>query len=247
MNQRILTSLTLMSFLLSCLPAIAQTSSTVVQQSQTKTVVYRNTITNLNRAKNYARQAAEERNGGLQRYRAEASMHGPVEKTRFVENSDGTVTFTFYGGAPGAAPTIESVVTVAINSWRSVINYNGAIRAARGTTQVVVGNNGATVVRPSGQTTTVTYRNTITNLNRAKNYARQAAEERNGGLQRYRAEAIMHGPVQKTRLVENNDGTVTFTFYGGAPGATPTIESVVTVAMSGWRTVVNYNGAIRSR
>ncbi len=243
MKKSFLTTLTLATVAITGLPVGAQSSSqTIEQRMQTTTVTYRNTIANLNRAKNYARQAAEERNGGLQRYRAEAIMHGPVEKTRFVENDNGTVTFTFYGGTPNAAPTIESVVTVAINGWRTFVDYNGAIRRVQGLPSSV---NGSQTVTQTTQTTTVTYRNTIANLNRAKNYARQAAEERNGGLQRYRAEAIMHGPVEKTRFVENSDGTVTFTFYGGTPNARPTIESVVTVAISGWRTRVDYNGSIR--
>lgn len=128
MNQLFLISLTLTAITLTPFSVFAQNNQTTERRTQTTTVVYRNTIPNLNRAKNYARQAAEERNGGLRYYQAEALMHGPVEKTRFVENSDGTVTFTFYGGAPGAAPTIESVVTVAINGWKTYVNYNGPIR-----------------------------------------------------------------------------------------------------------------------
>jgi len=56
-------------------------------------------------------------------------MHGPVEKTRFVENEDGSVTFTFYGSAPGSPKySVETVVTVLINGWKSRILYNGPIR-----------------------------------------------------------------------------------------------------------------------
>ncbi|OLP19684.1 hypothetical protein BST81_03840 [Leptolyngbya sp. 'hensonii'] len=90
-----------------------------------------------------------------------------------------------------------------------------------------------------------TYQNSITVLNRAKNYARQAAEKRNGGLQNYRAEDKMHGPADQTGVVENDDGSVTFTFYGGKPTAEPTIESVVTVEINGWQTRIDYNGPIR--
>ena len=94
-------------------------------------------------------------------------------------------------------------------------------------------------------TTTTTYRDTISSLSRAKNYARQVAEKINGGLQVYRAEAMMHGPVEETHYVENSDGTVTFTFYGGRPGfTTPTVESVVTVNMTTGETHVDYNGEI---
>ncbi len=109
------------------LPVVtSSTTSTVTSSSST--TVFRNSIANLNRAKNYARQAAEERNGGLRVYRAEAKMHGPVRETGLVENPDGTVTFRFYGGAPAAPPSIESVVTVEINGWRTRIDYNGPIR-----------------------------------------------------------------------------------------------------------------------
>ncbi len=104
----------------------SSTTSTVTTSSST--TVFRNSMANLTRAKNYARQAAEERNGGLRVYRAEAKMHGPVRETGLIENPDGTVTFKFYGGAPAAPPSIESVVTVEINGWRTRIDYNGPIR-----------------------------------------------------------------------------------------------------------------------
>ncbi|EKQ69281.1 hypothetical protein OsccyDRAFT_1906 [Leptolyngbyaceae cyanobacterium JSC-12] len=134
MNTPWLASMALGMIALTPLSAIAQNiNQTSLERTeirtQTHTVVYRNPITVLNRAKNYARQAAEKRNGGLRVYRAEALMHGPVEQTRFVENNDGTVTFTFYGGAPAVKPTIESVVTVAVNGWATKIDYNGPIRS----------------------------------------------------------------------------------------------------------------------
>ncbi|MBF2026189.1 MAG: hypothetical protein IGS48_05390 [Oscillatoriales cyanobacterium C42_A2020_001] len=134
MNKPVLVSLALSAIAVTPLAAIAQSvSQTSVGQteirSKTRTVIYRNSVAVLNRAKNYARQAAEERNGGLRVYRAEALMHGPVEQTRLVENGNGTVTFTFYGGAPAAKPTIESVVTVAVNGWATKVDYNGPIRA----------------------------------------------------------------------------------------------------------------------
>ena len=44
---------------------------------------------------------------------------------------------------------------------------------------------------------------------------------------------------------DNGDGTWTFTFQGGAPGASAyTVESVVTVSTSG-EVTVDYNGDIR--
>lgn len=85
----------------------------------------------LNRAKNLARQAAEKTNGGLRYYRAEASMHGPAAEAPFVENSDGTVTFTFLGGAPGyTTPTVKTVATVNLTTGTVEINYNGSINGS---------------------------------------------------------------------------------------------------------------------
>lgn len=87
----------------------------------------------LNRAKNLARQAAEEANGGIRVYRAEASMHGPAQQCPYVDNGD-SWTFTFLGGRPGSnTMTIESVVTVYKSSPRVVVAYNGAVRSARQT------------------------------------------------------------------------------------------------------------------
>ncbi len=84
----------------------------------------------LNRAKNLARQAAENANGGLGEYRAEASMHGASAESPFVDNGDGNWTFTFQGHKPGASVyTVETVVTVSQNG-RIVVNYNGRIRSS---------------------------------------------------------------------------------------------------------------------
>lgn len=84
----------------------------------------------LTRAKNLARQAAERENGGLSQYRAETSMYGPAIDSPHVENEDGSVTFSFKGGAPGfASPTLETVATVA-PAGIVTIGYNGPIRPA---------------------------------------------------------------------------------------------------------------------
>lgn len=84
----------------------------------------------LNRAKNLARVAAESANGGLGNYRAESSMHGPAIEAPYVDNENGTWTFTFKGNVPGATtPTVESVVTVAKDGSKVTVNYNGPIRS----------------------------------------------------------------------------------------------------------------------
>lgn len=83
----------------------------------------------LNRAKNLARQAAEKVNGGLNNYRAESSMHGPAAEAPFVDNGDGTVTFTFVGGKPGyTTPSVQTIATVTLATGDVHIDYNGAVR-----------------------------------------------------------------------------------------------------------------------
>lgn len=84
----------------------------------------------LTRAKNLARVAAESANGGLGNYRAESSMHGPATEAPYVDNENGTWTFTFKGSVPGTTtPTVESVVTVAKDGSEVTVNYNGPIRS----------------------------------------------------------------------------------------------------------------------
>jgi hypothetical protein len=84
----------------------------------------------LTRAKNLARQAAENKNGGLNSYRAEPAMYGPAIDSPFVENEDGSLTFSFKGGPPGfTAPTLETVATVTPPGIVN-ISYNGPVRPA---------------------------------------------------------------------------------------------------------------------
>ncbi|HAT12774.1 MAG TPA: hypothetical protein DCS91_03480, partial [Microcoleaceae bacterium UBA11344] len=57
-----------------------------------------------------------------------AAMHGPAQESPFVDNGNGTWTFTFQGHKPGASVyTVETVVTVSHNG-RVRVNYNGPIR-----------------------------------------------------------------------------------------------------------------------
>ncbi|MEG4203605.1 hypothetical protein QUA20_06720 [Microcoleus sp. Pol7_A1] len=99
-----------------------------VSESETDGVTVINNNIELNRAKNLARQAAEAANGGLGNYRAEASMHGTSEESPFVDNGDGSWTFTFQGYKPGTSVyTVETVVTVS-QDGKVRIDYNGRIR-----------------------------------------------------------------------------------------------------------------------
>ncbi len=108
------------------LPSYSQSNSTQISQRPS-----REFLVDLNRAKNLARQAAEKANGGLGNYRAERSMYGPATQSPYVENQNGTWTFTFKGHPPySTTPTVESVVTVDRNAWRVTVDYNGSIRSS---------------------------------------------------------------------------------------------------------------------
>ncbi|MGL5063730.1 MAG: hypothetical protein ACRC62_27405 [Microcoleus sp.] len=97
-------------------------------QSQDEEIIIISNNIELNRAKNLARQAAENINGGLGKYRAEASMHGTSEESPFVDNGNGSWTFTFKGYRPGSSVySVETVVTVSRDGGVRV-DYNGQIR-----------------------------------------------------------------------------------------------------------------------
>ncbi|MBW4554141.1 MAG: purine nucleoside permease [Aphanocapsa sp. GSE-SYN-MK-11-07L] len=188
----------------------------------------------LQRAMNLARQAAERTNGGLSKYRAQASMYGPATQSPFVDNGNGTWTFTFFGGAPGfTTPSLESVVTIAKDGSQVTVDYNGPIRdpakVPSASTPANPGSSSAAGIP----------------LRRAMNLARQTAERANGGLSAYRAEAAMYGSTDTAPIKDNGNDTWTFSFRGGTPGfTTPTIESVVTVSKAG-QVTLDYNGPIR--
>ncbi|MEB3225567.1 MAG: hypothetical protein VKJ86_07150 [Synechococcus sp.] len=171
----------------------------------------------LNQAKNLARQAAERENGGLSNYRAEPAMHGLAEESPYVNNSDGSYTFTFKGRRPESFDyTYETEVKILADGTPQIL-YNGAIRTENATIE--------------------TGANTI-DLNQAKNLARQAAEQANGGLSNYRAEPAMHGNPNESPYVLNADGSYTFTFQGRRPSSFDySIESVVTVTPDGTVTI----------
>ncbi len=126
----------LMALTLGSLPLRAQTPSdqtpsTPEGTTPTTTPPQNATVRlNLNRAKNLARQAAERANKGLGYYRAEASMHGPASKSPYVDNGNGSWTFTFKGNRPGeTSPSYESVVTVSTEGDVK-IDYNGPVRTS---------------------------------------------------------------------------------------------------------------------
>lgn len=113
----------------------------------------------LNRAKNYARQRAEQENGGLSVYVAEASMHGPSAESPYVINDDGSLTFTFRGGPPGVDYfTIETQVTVDYSEhsgWDIVTNYNRSITQTHLSYREILLEGGTVSSSTSQQTTIV--------------------------------------------------------------------------------------------
>lgn len=234
--------------LMNMVPGLTQTAIAQMHHSQ---AIDAESIIDLNRAKNLARQVAERENGGLGAYRAEPSMHGPSVDAPYVVNPNGSWTFTFLGYDPREAQpsgtvlySVETVVTVS-TTGQVTIEYNGPIGATTPTPTAT-----APPPAPDGATTVEDYQAEI-DLNRAKNLARQAAERANGGLGQYRAEPSMHGDSAETPHVVNPDGSWTFTFEGYDPralGASGTVqyvyESVVTVTPSGTVTI-EYNGPVR--
>jgi hypothetical protein len=233
----------------------------------------------INRAKNLARQAAITANGGLERYRPDPVMFGPAVQTQYTRNDDGSITFSFGGGAPGlTTPSLETVATVSTGGAVK-LDYNGPLRSNIGAGSLPITNqalrtqsppaspsftpalpklpaSNSTAITPTmvpsgGNGTAPSDRPLIgwvdedAFFSKARNLARQSAIKANGGLSRYRPEPSMFGPSAQTPAVKNANGSITFSFKGGAP-STPTLttESVVTVNPTG-NVNLEYNGPIR--
>ena len=111
------------------LPALAQTNPTPSSGFSTPGTP---DVYFINRAKNLARQAAITANGGLERYRPDPAMFGPAIQTQYLRNADGSITFSFMGGAPGfSTPSIETVATV-MPGGSVKLDYNGPLRNGSG-------------------------------------------------------------------------------------------------------------------
>lgn len=273
---------------LGSLPALAQpnlTPSSGFSTPGTPDVYF------INRAKNLARQAAITANGGLERYRPDPAMFGPAIQTQYLRNADGSITFSFMGGAPGfLTPSLETVATV-MPGGSVKLDYNGPLRNGSGgfvpipsqsaPVQIPVPSAGSksspssgfpdlpklpssqSTVVPITITSTLSTPSTVTGSGnnvssgvrpgpnwvnedaffaKARNLARQSAIKANGGLARYRPEPSMFGPSAQTPAVKNANGSITFTFKGGAPNTTElNIQSVVTVDPAG-SVNLEYNG-----
>lgn len=191
----------------------------------------------LGKARNLARITAEQINGGLSKYRTEAAMHGPAAEMPCLLKPDGALLFIIKGRQPASDVfTVETALIIEPNTWQVTVDYNGPIRSTEVKLQAKP--------RESFQDNSVASAKKLS-FSRAKNRARQVAEEANGGLNNYRAEASMYQPSQNLRYKENQDNSWTFTFRGGRPGEALTVESVVTVSQDGSKVKVDYNGPIR--
>lgn len=225
---------TLLFCIASGLLAIPSAAQTEVSSPDSDNVT--NQLYFLARAKNLARQAAIKANGGLEAYRPENSMYGPALEAPFERNSDGSVTFSFLGGAPGAQQ-FDKATTVNVTADSTInILFNGPVAPGVGT--------GKRYYAEDQSTLSILQEDSF--LTRAQNLARQAGISENGGLSAYRPEAAMFGPADEAPHFENIDGSITFNFKGGAPLATsPTLETWVNVTPQG-QTRIEYNGPVKN-
>jgi hypothetical protein len=82
-------------------------------------------LTALGRAQNLARQAGEVSNGGLGKYRPEASMYGSLNEINCMVSGDDLWTFTFKGSTPDSTvPSVETAVTVNHKTWEITVDRN---------------------------------------------------------------------------------------------------------------------------
>jgi hypothetical protein len=106
----------------------AQTPNTPTTNSALKSAVPTSDVYFINRAKNLARQAAINANGGLAKYRPDPVMYGPAIQTAYARHNDGSITFRFTGSVPGASsPSFETVARVSASGVVK-LEYNGALR-----------------------------------------------------------------------------------------------------------------------
>jgi hypothetical protein len=266
------------------LPLNAQMPSTSAASSVPNGATPASDVYFLNRAKNLARQAAINANGGLGQYRPDPIMYGPAIQTAYTRQNDGSITFRFNGSAPASlTPKFETVATVTATGVVN-LDYNGTPRTASGVgagslpgmpssntplpiaaipapTQPSsaapipltpmdgplpqpssITPNSAPVKGSSiGSSPAIAWVDQDAFVARAQNLARQAAIKANGGLAVYRPAPSMFGPSAKAPYVRNADGSLTFSFDGGAPGAGATLISVIIVNPDG-TVKIQYNG-----
>ena len=192
----------------------------------------------LTRAKNLARQAAIQQNGGLSQYRPEFSMYGPALQSPFARNDDGSVTFTVKGGVPGASQLDKETEILVTGGAGVTVVYNGPLRTGIGGGGIGGGEIGTGDLAADPNAFAIAALDEDSFIARARNLARQAGISANGGLRVYRPEASMFGPTSNAPFVKNSDDSLTFTFKGGAPlAAQPTQETAVTVTKAGTVTV----------
>ncbi|KGF73164.1 hypothetical protein DO97_02300 [Neosynechococcus sphagnicola sy1] len=96
-------------------PLVPSSSTNLLAEAQSRS-----------RAKNVARQTAEKINGGLEKYRADASVFVPGAAA--IDQGDHWI-FNILGGPPGATtPSIESEIRIDKADFTVTVLYNGPLR-----------------------------------------------------------------------------------------------------------------------